>query len=299
MRRPASAAPRKAPRSTLILSGSFRQQCATRKPARKCIINLAQPDGRRPVRAAAIAPAAVLVDRQPRKAAIWSKPVDTRDRSCSADPPRRSEMRDAVICEPVRTPIGRFGGALRDVPAHQLAMTAVRAVIERTGLGPADIDEVLLGQCYATAEAPAIGRVAALDAGLPVAGDRPATRPAMRLRPAGSHLRGDAGADRCQRPRPRGRRGEHELGGLLLNLDALGGAQRRRPAARHAGARPDHRGRQELPGAWRHARNRGEPAPRVPHFTRGAGRARAALPSAGGRRAALGDLRRGDRAGDR
>ncbi len=77
-------------------------------------------------------------------------------------------MRDAVICEPVRTPIGRYGGALRDVPAHQLATTAVRAVIQRTGLGPADIDEVLLGQCYATAEAPAIGRVAALDAGLPV-----------------------------------------------------------------------------------------------------------------------------------
>ncbi len=77
-------------------------------------------------------------------------------------------MRDAVICEPVRTPIGRFGGALRDMPAHQLAMTAVRAVIERTGLAAADIGEVLLGQCYATAEAPAIGRVAALDAGLPV-----------------------------------------------------------------------------------------------------------------------------------
>ncbi len=77
-------------------------------------------------------------------------------------------MRDAVICEPVRTPIGRFGGALRDVPAGQLATTAILAVLERTGLGPGDIDEVLLGQCYATAEAPAIGRVAALDAGLPV-----------------------------------------------------------------------------------------------------------------------------------
>jgi acetyl-CoA C-acetyltransferase len=77
-------------------------------------------------------------------------------------------MRDAVICEPVRTPVGRFGGALRDVPAHQLAATAVRAVVERAGLAPGDIDEVLLGQCYATAEAPAIGRVAALDAGLPV-----------------------------------------------------------------------------------------------------------------------------------
>jgi acetyl-CoA C-acetyltransferase len=77
-------------------------------------------------------------------------------------------MRDAVICEPVRTPIGRFGGVLRDVTAHQLATTAVRAVLERTGLAPGDVDEVILGQAYATAEAPAIGRVAALDAGLPV-----------------------------------------------------------------------------------------------------------------------------------
>ncbi len=77
-------------------------------------------------------------------------------------------MRDAVICEPVRTPVGRYGGALRDVPAQQLAATAVRGIIERTGLGGEDVDDLLLGQCYATAEAPAIGRVAALDAGLPV-----------------------------------------------------------------------------------------------------------------------------------
>jgi acetyl-CoA C-acetyltransferase len=77
-------------------------------------------------------------------------------------------MRDAVICEPVRTPVGRYGGALRDVPAHQLAATAVRGVMERTGLDPAAVDDVILGQAYATSEAPAIGRVAALDAGLPI-----------------------------------------------------------------------------------------------------------------------------------
>jgi acetyl-CoA C-acetyltransferase len=56
----------------------------------------------------------------------------------------------------------------RDVPAAKLASTVVAALIERTGL-PADaIDDVLLGQCYANGEAPALGRVAALDAGLPV-----------------------------------------------------------------------------------------------------------------------------------
>jgi acetyl-CoA C-acetyltransferase len=75
-------------------------------------------------------------------------------------------MREAVICEPLRTPVGGFGGALRDVPAHELAATVVRALIERTGLDPAAVDDVVLGHCYPTMDAPAIGRVAALDAGL-------------------------------------------------------------------------------------------------------------------------------------
>jgi len=77
-------------------------------------------------------------------------------------------VRDAVICEPLRTPVGGFGGALRDQPAHVLAATVIRAVIERSGLPGDQVDDVLLGNCYPTMDAPAIGRVAALDAGLPV-----------------------------------------------------------------------------------------------------------------------------------
>ncbi|TQM35684.1 acetyl-CoA C-acetyltransferase [Pseudonocardia cypriaca] len=77
-------------------------------------------------------------------------------------------MRDAVICEPLRTPVGGFGGALRDVPAHELAATVIRALVERTELPPDSVDDVVLGHCYPTMDAPAIGRVAALDAGLPV-----------------------------------------------------------------------------------------------------------------------------------
>ena len=77
-------------------------------------------------------------------------------------------MRDAVICEPLRTPVGGFGGTLRDVPAHELASTVIRALMERTGLPPESVDDVLLGNCYPSMDAPAIGRVAALDAGLPV-----------------------------------------------------------------------------------------------------------------------------------
>lgn len=77
-------------------------------------------------------------------------------------------MREAVICEPLRTPVGGFGGSLRTVPAQELAAGVIRSLIERTGLPPEAVDDVLLGNCYPTMDAPAIGRVAALDAGLPV-----------------------------------------------------------------------------------------------------------------------------------
>lgn len=75
-------------------------------------------------------------------------------------------MRDAVICEPLRTPVGGFGGVLRDVAPQALAATVIAELVRRTSLPAGEIDDVLLGQCYPNGEAPAIGRVAALDAGL-------------------------------------------------------------------------------------------------------------------------------------
>ncbi|WP_329253359.1 acetyl-CoA C-acetyltransferase [Actinoallomurus sp. NBC_01490] len=77
-------------------------------------------------------------------------------------------MRDVVVCSPVRTPVGRYGGALRDVGAAELAATVIRALVERTGIEPGEISDVILGHGYPNGESPAIGRVAALDAGLPV-----------------------------------------------------------------------------------------------------------------------------------
>lgn len=77
-------------------------------------------------------------------------------------------MIDAVICEPLRTPVGRYGGVFKDIEPQRLAATVIRAVVERTGLEPEDFDDVILGQCYPSGESPAIGRVAALDAGFPV-----------------------------------------------------------------------------------------------------------------------------------
>ncbi|MGN5636602.1 acetyl-CoA C-acetyltransferase [Streptomyces sp. AC154] len=74
---------------------------------------------------------------------------------------------DVVICEPLRTPIGRFGGALAGQAPASLAALVIAEVVARTGIDPDRVDEVILGSAYPSADAPALGRVAALDAGLP------------------------------------------------------------------------------------------------------------------------------------
>jgi acetyl-CoA C-acetyltransferase len=92
-------------------------------------------------------------------------------------------MPDAVICEPVRTPIGRYGGMFSSLTAVELGVAALQGLLERSGI-PADaVQDVILGHCYPSSEAPAIGRVVALDAGLPI------TVPGMQLdRRCGSGL---------------------------------------------------------------------------------------------------------------
>ncbi|TFD54798.1 acetyl-CoA C-acyltransferase [Cryobacterium sp. Hh11] len=77
-------------------------------------------------------------------------------------------LRQIVICEPLRTPIGRFGGAFKTVAPADLAAAVIVALMERTGLDGAVIDDVIFGQAYPTAEAAPVARVAALNAGLPV-----------------------------------------------------------------------------------------------------------------------------------
>ncbi|MBN9619748.1 MAG: acetyl-CoA C-acyltransferase, partial [Actinobacteria bacterium] len=76
-------------------------------------------------------------------------------------------MPDIVICEPIRTPVGRYGGAFASLSAVDLASHTLRELVSRTGLGEGgDVDDVILGNCYPSGENPAIGRIAALDAGL-------------------------------------------------------------------------------------------------------------------------------------
>jgi acetyl-CoA C-acetyltransferase len=77
-------------------------------------------------------------------------------------------MRETVICEPVRTPIGRYGGMFKSQSAVGLGVAALKGLLERTGLASEAVQDVILGHCYPNSEAPAIGRVVALDSGLPV-----------------------------------------------------------------------------------------------------------------------------------
>ncbi|MBY9068311.1 acetyl-CoA C-acetyltransferase [Hyphomonas sp. WL0036] len=77
-------------------------------------------------------------------------------------------MRDVVIVEPVRTAVGGFGGSFKSVQAHDLGAAVVAGLMARTGLAKDKVDDVIFAQCYASMDAPALGRVVALDAGLPV-----------------------------------------------------------------------------------------------------------------------------------
>ena len=75
---------------------------------------------------------------------------------------------DVVICEPVRTPVGRFGGQFRDLHAHELGRMVIEGLLARTNLPGDRVDEVIFAQCYPSMDAPALGRVVGLDAGLPI-----------------------------------------------------------------------------------------------------------------------------------
>ncbi len=77
-------------------------------------------------------------------------------------------MRRVAIVSPVRTAVGNFGGALRDVSAAELASAVIKETLERSKVDPAVVDDVILGHGYPSGENPAIGRLAALKAGLPI-----------------------------------------------------------------------------------------------------------------------------------
>lgn len=76
-------------------------------------------------------------------------------------------MEDVYIASGVRTAIGRYGGALKSVPAHVLASTVMKEAVRRAGIDAERIDEVILGEVRQSTEASNLARCALLGAGFP------------------------------------------------------------------------------------------------------------------------------------
>jgi acetyl-CoA C-acetyltransferase len=76
-------------------------------------------------------------------------------------------MSDIVIASAARTPVGSFNGALSSLPAHELGRTSIVAALERAGVDPAEVDEVILGQVLQAGAGQGPARQAAMKAGIP------------------------------------------------------------------------------------------------------------------------------------
>ncbi len=76
-------------------------------------------------------------------------------------------MQDVVIVSGARTPVGRFGGAFKDLLASDLGAVAIKAAVERAGISPEDVDEVIMGNVLQADETGYTARRAMLKAGLP------------------------------------------------------------------------------------------------------------------------------------
>ena len=73
--------------------------------------------------------------------------------------------RRAAICTPLRTPVGKFLGGLSSLNAGQLGAVILKALMERSGIDPARVDDVVFSQGYGNGEAPAIGQHAVVEQG--------------------------------------------------------------------------------------------------------------------------------------
>jgi acetyl-CoA C-acetyltransferase len=77
------------------------------------------------------------------------------------------ETKNVVIVDACRTAVGKMGGACRPLSALDMACATIKGNLDRSGIDPNEIDEVILGQCRQTSDEPNIARMAALKAGIP------------------------------------------------------------------------------------------------------------------------------------
>ena len=148
-------------------------------------------------------------------------------------------MPNAVITHALRTPIGRYGGALAGVRPDDLAAAAIRALVERSAIDPREIEDVILGCANQAGEDNRnVARMAALLAGLPV---EVAGQTVNRLcgsglqapRRVGLALLAQARADPLARPLERGRAHVVERHPVAGRQRGLGDPGAHRAAAQH------------------------------------------------------------------
>ena len=77
------------------------------------------------------------------------------------------ELRNVVIVEACRTAVGSMGGSLKPLSAYDMACCVMQGILDRSGIDPKEIDEVIMGQCRQTSDEPNIARMAALKVGIP------------------------------------------------------------------------------------------------------------------------------------
>ena len=77
-------------------------------------------------------------------------------------------MREVVIVSAVRTAIGSFGGSLKDVPSSELGAIVIKEAVNRAGIKPELVEEVVMGNVIQAAQGQNVARQAAVKAGLPV-----------------------------------------------------------------------------------------------------------------------------------
>jgi acetyl-CoA C-acetyltransferase len=86
-------------------------------------------------------------------------------------------MNEVFIIDGVRTAIGKFGGSLASMPAVDLGATITRALLKRTGIEAADVDEVLLGCVFQAGLGQNVARQVAMKSGLPTWATAPSSTP--------------------------------------------------------------------------------------------------------------------------
>jgi len=138
-------------------------------------------------------------------------------------------MTDIVIVSAARTPVGSFNGALSGLPAHELGRTAIQAAVERAGISPGDVDEVVLGQVLQAGAGQGPARQAAVNAGIPVespawslnqlcgSGLRAVALAAQQIREGDARIVIAGGQESMsQSPHAQQLRGGHKMGDLAL-----------------------------------------------------------------------------------